>query len=63
MRSLLRLAGDRVLSILAPKASARADTSWTERCYCRGLYEYKRYCHTVGGATGCGACEIVAICV
>ncbi|MBE8526056.1 hypothetical protein ILP97_52735 [Amycolatopsis sp. H6(2020)] len=63
MTKLLRRAGDRVLGVLVPNASAKADTSWTERCYCKQLWEYRRYCHVVGGTSGCGPCEAVALCV
>ena len=63
MRSVLRRAGDHVLGLLAPTVSAKADTSWLERCYCRGMTEYKRECHVVGGVSGCTPCNLVAICV
>jgi len=63
MRSALRRAGDHLLGVLVPTVSAKADTSWQERCYCKGLVEYKRWCHVVGGTTGCAACEAVAVCV
>lgn len=59
MPSLSKVA-DRVLERFVPKASASADTSWWEYCYCtadwRKIY---RLCHVVGGRTSCGKCENV----
>ncbi|MGW7268693.1 hypothetical protein [Streptomyces sp. NPDC054842] len=59
MPSLSKVA-DRVLERFVPKASASADTSWWEYCYCtadwRKIY---RLCHVVGGRSSCGRCENV----
>lgn len=59
MPSLSKVA-DRVLERFVPKASASADTSWWEYCYCtadwRKIY---RLCHVVGGRTSCGKCDNV----
>lgn len=63
MTKLLRRTGDRVLGILVPKVSAKADTSWTEHCYCKPMWDYRRTCYVVGGTSGCSACEPVAVCV
>jgi hypothetical protein len=57
---LLTKLGDRLLDQLAPKASAKADTTWYEYCYCtsdwRKIY---KICHTVGGISTCGPCDHV----
>lgn len=50
--------GDRVLERLVPKATAKADVSYWQTCYCTADHvKYIKYCHTVGGMTGCGACQ------
>ncbi|MEV6398956.1 hypothetical protein AB0M39_29935 [Streptomyces sp. NPDC051907] len=54
--------GDRVLERLVPKATAQADTSWTERCYCISERRARfRTCHVVGGTSGCTPCNIERI--
>ncbi|MEU5342470.1 MULTISPECIES: hypothetical protein [unclassified Streptomyces] len=63
MNSTIARIGDRVLERLIPKATAQADTSFYQRCYCRGLEEYKKLCHVVGGTSSCSGCIYYAICV
>ncbi|MFF5208844.1 hypothetical protein [Streptosporangium sp. NPDC000396] len=64
MTGLLGRLGDRVLEKLVPKAAAKADTSWEEYCYCRNMWRYKKWCHVVGGTSGCSPCQAyeVAVC-
>ncbi|MBB6346448.1 hypothetical protein ACWGH8_13925 [Nonomuraea muscovyensis] len=52
--------GDRLLERLVPSATARADTTFREYCYCRYTYKHYRTCHVVGGTTSCGLCYSVS---
>lgn len=65
MNSVLGRIGDRVLEVLVPKTTAKADTSFWSRCYCGTLegttYRYERYCNVVGGHSSCGPCELRGI--
>ena len=60
MTGFVTTLADRLLDRLAPKASAKADTSYYEYCYCtadwRAIY---RLCHVVGGTHSCGSCNNV----
>jgi hypothetical protein len=52
--------GDRLLERLAPKATAKADTTWYEYCYCTSDWRaIHRICHAVGGTSSCGPCNHV----
>lgn len=61
MTGALGRLGDQLLERLVPKATAKADASWIEVCYCRNLKRYKRECHVVGGTTGCTSCYLVDV--
>ncbi|HEY9368659.1 hypothetical protein [Streptomyces sp.] len=54
---VVRKLGDKVLERLAPSATAKADTSFYQFCYCSGIYRYERLCHVVGGISSCGGCS------
>ncbi|MEU8527689.1 MULTISPECIES: hypothetical protein [Streptomyces] len=56
MNRIVRKLGDRVLERLAPSATAQADTSFYQFCYCSGPYYYRKLCHVVGGYSTCGSC-------
>ncbi|MDP9844059.1 hypothetical protein [Streptosporangium lutulentum] len=62
MTDLLARLGDRVLEKLAPKATAKADTSYYEACYCRERTKYRKLCHVVGGRSSCGPCANPTLC-
>lgn len=54
-RSVSALA-DRLVNLVAPKATATAANCYEVSCYCIGVYLYKRKCCDF---TGCGSCTIV----
>ena len=60
MTRILTAFGDRVLARVAPKATAKADTSYEVFCYCSvsasGVYSYWKWCHVVGGSSSCTGC-------
>lgn len=47
---------DRLVNLVAPKATASALTCYEISCYCRGVYLYKRRCCDL---QPCGPCNIV----
>jgi hypothetical protein len=57
MNAFLRGFGDRMLDRLVPKATAKADTSFYKRCYCRPPADVMKLCHVVGGISACGPCD------
>ncbi|GLZ79270.1 hypothetical protein Afil01_40770 [Actinorhabdospora filicis] len=68
MIRVLGRAADSVLGRLVPKASASADTSWTEWCGpCQWIDAFGNYarpfktCHVVGGTSGCTPCNTLRV--
>lgn len=64
MKSIVGSIGDRLLEKFAPKAVAKADTSFETICYCGSNdFYYRKYCHVVGGRTSCSACYLSSPCL
>ncbi|GAA3654979.1 hypothetical protein GCM10022224_017580 [Nonomuraea antimicrobica] len=56
MMGTLERLGDRVLEMLVPKATAKADSSYYVTCSCSQMVRKRKLCHVVGGTSGCTAC-------